>query len=126
MNATERDVRDGGPVVIVPDRLMAQRSQSYHGGFAASMATARSELDALNLEEEVVSPSESSPETPGSPITPSELPTTDNFAFAFDIDGVLIRGGRPLPEAIEAMKMLNGENDYGIRVPYIFLTVRST
>ncbi|KAK0644295.1 HAD-like domain-containing protein [Cercophora newfieldiana] len=61
--------------------------------------------------------------TPPSPITPSIDPyVADNFAFAFDIDGVLIRGGRPIPEAIEAMKVLNGENEFGIQVPYIFLT----
>lgn len=63
-----------------------------------------------------------SPWTPASttlsPITPpvSEDVVADNFAFAFDIDGVLIRGGRPIPEAIEAMKVLNGENKYGITV----------
>jgi ribonucleotide monophosphatase NagD (HAD superfamily) len=28
----------------------------------------------------------------------------------------LIRGGRPIPEAIEAMKVLNGENEYGMKV----------
>lgn len=51
--------------------------------------------------------------TPG---TPLETSTTDGYAFAFDIDGVLIRGGRPIPEAIEAMKVLNGQNEYGIKV----------
>jgi hypothetical protein len=61
--------------------------------------------------------------SPGSPgVTPPETAVTDKYAFAFDIDGVLIRGGRPIPEAIEAMKMLNGENEYGIQVPYIFVT----
>ncbi|KAK3682892.1 HAD-like domain-containing protein [Podospora appendiculata] len=69
--------------------------------------------------------------SPGSPVSPATDPTTpviadpdvvDNFAFAFDIDGVLIRGGKPIPEAIEAMKVLNGENEYGIKIPYIFLT----
>lgn len=79
--------------------------------------------------------------TPVSPVSPSGEPNVaDNFAFAFDIDGVLIRGGRPIPEAIEAMKVLNGENEFGIQVyvyqgprvcswgaltssrPYIFLT----
>lgn len=51
--------------------------------------------------------------------TPTTLPattTTDSYAFAFDIDGVLIRGGRPIPEAIEAMKVLNGQNEYGIKM----------
>jgi ribonucleotide monophosphatase NagD (HAD superfamily) len=41
---------------------------------------------------------------------------TDKFAFAFDIDGVLIRGGRPIPEAVEAMKVLNGKNPHGIKM----------
>ena len=50
------------------------------------------------------------------PRNPNEDVVADNFAFAFDIDGVLVRGGNPIPEAIEAMKMLNGENEYGIRV----------
>ena len=40
----------------------------------------------------------------------------DKYAYAFDIDGVLIRGGKPIPEAIETMKVLNGENQYGIKV----------
>lgn len=57
-----------------------------------------------------------SPATPATPVSPADLPSADSFAFAFDIDGVLIRGGRPIPEAIEAMKMLNGENEYGMRM----------
>jgi HAD superfamily hydrolase (TIGR01456 family) len=56
------------------------------------------------------------------PSTPPLTTVTDKFAFAFDIDGVLIRGGRPIPEAIEAMQVLNGKNDYGIKIPYIFVT----
>lgn len=57
---------------------------------------------------------------PPSPISPAvgndgQL-VADEFVFAFDIDGVLVRGGRALPEAIEAMKVLNGENEFGIRV----------
>ena len=99
---------------------MAQRSQS-HRGFAASLETARNELAAINLEEDLdevamLSPTSSSLETPGSPITPLDIPTTNSFAFAFDIDGVLVRGGRPIPEAVEAMKVLNGENEYGLKV----------
>ncbi len=96
---------------------MHQRSQSHQGSFAASMENARKELDALNLEEEALaSPTSSSPGTPASPITPADMPSADSFAFAFDIDGVLVRGGRPIPEAIETMKYLNGENEYGMRV----------
>ena len=40
----------------------------------------------------------------------------DAYAFAFDIDGVLVKGGAPIPEAVEAMRVLNGENDYGVKV----------
>jgi hypothetical protein len=53
---------------------------------------------------------------PTTPTSPPETKVTDKYAFAFDIDGVLIRGGRPIPEAIEAMRMLNGENEFGIKV----------
>lgn len=117
MTATAKDLQEGGPVVVVPERMMAQRAKSHHGGFAASMENARQELNTMDLEEDpLISPSASTPETPGSPITPAEIPTADSFAFAFDIDGVLIRGGRPLPEAIEAMRMLNGENEWGMKV----------
>ena len=120
MTATERDIREGGPVVVVPERMMAQRSQSHHGGFAASLETARNELEAMDLEEDaMLSPTSSSPETPGTPVspaTPADIPTANSFAFAFDIDGVLIRGGRPIPEAVEVMKVLNGENEYGMKV----------
>lgn len=62
--------------------------------------------------------------TPSAAATPLTRPVSpipdqtvaDDFAYAFDIDGVLVRGGDPIPEAIEAMKVLNGENEYGIRV----------
>lgn len=85
------------------------------------MEVARGELASLNLEEEALaSPTSSTPEEPGSPLTPENVPTADTFAFAFDIDGVLIRGGRPIPEAIEAMKILNGENEYGMKVWVIY------
>jgi hypothetical protein len=60
--------------------------------------------------------SEVGSEDTSTPPTRLETTTTDSYAFAFDIDGVLIRGGRPIPEAIEAMKVLNGQNEYGIKV----------
>jgi hypothetical protein len=117
MTATEKELTSGGPVVVVPERLMRQRSLSHHGGFAESMEAARNELASMNLEEDPFTSSDSStPATPGSPATPAEIPTADSFAFAFDIDGVLVRGGRPIPEAIEAMRLLNGENEYGVKV----------
>lgn len=116
--ATKEDVARGGPVVVMPPRMIIQRAQSYHSTFAEKMETARKELASMNLEDEssTSSAAASSPETPGSPISPDDMPTADSWALAFDIDGVLIRGGRPIPEAIEAMKVLNGENEYGIRM----------
>lgn len=104
--------------LVVPETLMMQPPNPYHSGFAASMETARNELDAMNLEDDVLSssPESCSPATPATPVTPVDAPAVDSFAFAFDIDGVLIRGGRPIPEAIEAMKVLNGKNEYGVKV----------
>lgn len=94
-----------GPTVVVPPQhLMAPSGASE---IASGFETARHRL-------------ESDASSPG--VTPPETAVTDKYAYAFDIDGVLIRGGRPIPEAIEAMKMLNGENEYGIKVPYIFVT----
>lgn len=56
------------------------------------------------------------------PPTPVDTLVTDQYAFAFDIDGVLVRGGKPIPQAVEALKVLNGQNEYGVKVPYIFVT----
>ncbi|KAI9272692.1 HAD-like domain-containing protein [Phascolomyces articulosus] len=45
-----------------------------------------------------------------------------NYAFAFDIDGVLIKGKRTIPEAKRAIRMLNGDNAHGRHVPFVLLT----
>lgn len=45
-----------------------------------------------------------------------------NMAFVFDIDGVLVRGDRLIPEARRALQILNGDNSLGIKIPHIFLT----
>ena len=90
-----------GPIVVVPPKHLMAPSNANE--VATSMEVARHEID------DAVSPS-----TP--PSTPPETPVTDKYAYAFDIDGVLIRGGKPIPEAVEAMKVLNGENQYGIKV----------
>ena len=106
--------------MVVPERLVLQRYQSLYAGLAASMETARDELMDMNLEDETTpplsSPSSSTLDTPESPMTPIDAPSVDSFAFAFDIDGVLIRGGRPIPAAIEAMRALNGGNKYGVKM----------
>lgn len=52
--------------------------------------------------------------TPVSPIGSSSV--ADSFVFAFDIDGVLVRGGQAIEEAVQAMKVLDGENEFGIKV----------
>ncbi|TKX23258.1 hypothetical protein C1H76_4325 [Elsinoe australis] len=96
-----------GPTVVVPPKHLMAPSDAHE--VAAAMEMARHQI------EEYAS-------ADSSPSTPPETSVTDKYAFAFDIDGVLIRGGRPIPEAIEAMKVLNGENAYGIKIPYIFVT----
>jgi hypothetical protein len=106
MEATSEKVKMGPTVVVPPQYLMAPSAGSE---IATGFEAARHHLDASAAQESPV-------------VTPPESSVTDKYAFAFDIDGVLIRGGRPIPEAIEAMKMLNGENEYGIQVPYIFVT----
>ncbi|KAI9318941.1 HAD-like domain-containing protein [Dichotomocladium elegans] len=45
-----------------------------------------------------------------------------DYAFAFDIDGVLIKGKRTIPEARRALQQLNGDNSKGRRVPFVLLT----
>lgn len=101
----------GSPTVVVPPQyLMASSERSRT---VEELALAKQHLDES-------SSGEATPTT-GSPVL-SAVPadgvctTTDKFAFAFDIDGVLIRGGNPIPEAVQAMRMLNGENEYGIKV----------
>ncbi|ORY92158.1 HAD hydrolase [Syncephalastrum racemosum] len=44
------------------------------------------------------------------------------YAFAFDIDGVLIKGSRTIPEARKALRLLNGDNAAKRQVPFILLT----
>ena len=92
-----------GPHVVVPPKQMCSPSDAHET--AAALELAKHRLKNLDSSDGIVTPS-----------TPPETTTTDSYAFAFDIDGVLIRGGRPIPEAIEAMKVLNGQNQYGIKV----------
>ncbi|KAB2578410.1 HAD-superfamily hydrolase subfamily IIA CECR5 [Lasiodiplodia theobromae] len=105
-DATRQDLHDRqGPTVVVPPAHLMASSSSHE--VAAAMDHARQGIDRSST---------------STPETPPETVVTDKFAYAFDIDGVLIRGGQVIPEAVEAMKMLNGENEYGIKVPYIFVT----
>ncbi|KAF3063835.1 putative CDP-alcohol phosphatidyltransferase class-I family protein C22A12.08c [Daldinia childiae] len=122
--------------------LEPQQPTFHRGSFVDEIETARTDLARkLLVGSPATSPSDSetapslspaasatstTPESDAaiSPISPpiDEEFVADSFAFAFDIDGVLVRGGRPIPEAVQAMKVLNGNNKYGVKIPYIFLT----
>ena len=91
-----------GPSVVVPPQHLAQPSDAHETAVALEMAKRRLSRTAVD---EPVS-------TPSTPVTS----TTDAYAFAFDIDGVLVRGGEVIPEAIEAMKVLNGQNQWGVKM----------
>ncbi|EEP79729.1 conserved hypothetical protein [Uncinocarpus reesii 1704] len=103
----------GGPNVIVPPKHLMAKSDAYET--AKAMELAKHHL------EEDISSADTTPRA-ASPVSAQALTTTDRYAFAFDIDGVLVRGGKAIPSAIQALKVLNGENEYGIKVPYIFVT----
>ncbi|EXJ61204.1 uncharacterized protein A1O5_11996 [Cladophialophora psammophila CBS 110553] len=104
----------GGPTVVAPPQHMDVHSHANETARAMEMAKHH-----LAESPPTITPPGSGTTTPDDS---SSLSTTDKYAFAFDIDGVLIKGGKVIPEAIEAMKVLNGQNEYGIKVPYIFVT----
>lgn len=109
IDASRADLFSGPSVLVPPKHLMAS-SNAFES--AKTMEVAKCHLD------EEVSSAETSPRA-ASPVSGQPVTTTDRYAFAFDIDGVLIRGGKAIPAAVEAMKVLNGENEYGVRV-YVF------
>ena len=45
-----------------------------------------------------------------------------SLAIAFDIDGVLKQGPKVLPEAIRTIRMLEGDNPWSRKVPFLFIT----
>ena len=104
MTATREDLVTG-PTVVVPPKHMMAPSNAHE--VAEAMEMAKHHIDQVASGEI-------------SPAAPQPTTTTDAFAYAFDIDGVLIRGGKPIPEAVEAMKVLNGQNEWGIKV-YVIL-----
>ena len=108
ISATSDAISQGPSVVVPPENLDAPGDAHET---AAAMEMAKNRLARLSLGQQV-----------SRPTTPPPSAFTDRYAFAFDIDGVLIRGGKPIPQAVEAMKVLNGKNAYGIKIPYIFVT----
>ncbi|KEY66729.1 hypothetical protein S7711_06776 [Stachybotrys chartarum IBT 7711] len=118
-----------------PSSMTAHNTSEQDAAFLKRVAAARNEIDAMSEGTPGFSSGFSSPsldaddsgrasvDSLGSPITPAvNGPVADSFVYAFDIDGVLVRGGKAIPEAIQAMRVLNGENEYGVKVPHIFLT----
>ena len=98
----------GGPNVVIPPKYLMASSQDCD--LITDIETDKSHSD----EEAISSEEESSSVT--TPLTIPPMTVSDDFALAFDIDGVLIRGGQAIPEAIDAMKYINGENPYGVKV----------
>ena len=97
-----------GNVTVAPVRHLSRPSDARETAHALERAKAHVAEESGEL----------TPDDSTGPTTPEEgaLETTDQYAFAFDIDGVLIKGGEVIPEAIEAMRMLNGQNEYNIKV----------
>ena len=96
-----------GPTVVGPPEQLDGRNGAAE--MALAMALAKHHLADPS---QTPTPPQSTPATPNG----SGLASTDKYAFAFDIDGVLIKGGEVIPQAIEAMRVLNGENEFGIKV----------
>lgn len=100
-----------GNVTVVPARHLSSKSDAHETALALERAKSH-----LAEESDTSTPDGSTGiSTPEEP-EEGALQTTDSYAFAFDIDGVLIKGGEVIPEAIEAMKVLNGQNEYNIKV----------
>lgn len=114
MSATRADLFSGPTVLVPPKHLMA-KSDAFET--AQSIELAKKHLEESTSSSEEATPTSGSPVLKAVPTTQNSASSiTDKYAFAFDIDGVLIRGGRVIPEAIEAMKVLNGENEFGVKV----------
>ncbi|PYH95117.1 HAD-superfamily hydrolase [Aspergillus ellipticus CBS 707.79] len=103
----------GGPNVAIPPKHLMASILSHDTAQEMQMAT--EQLSDISSED-------GSPQVVTSLTEEKPSITADDFALAFDIDGVLMRGGEPIPEAAAALKYINGENPYGVRVPYIFVT----
>lgn len=105
LDADRADLYGGPNVVVPPKYLMAP---SGDGDFIPSVKKTKNHEEAVFSEEEYFQPD--------TPLSTPPMTTSNDFALAFDIDGVLLRGGNPIPEAVDAMKYINGENPFGMRV----------
>lgn len=105
-SVTKEDLANGPAIVVPPNMIDAKGGVAHE--LASAMEHARRGLEGLSAEERDAGEQFK--------IDYVESTTTDKYAFAFDIDGVLIKGGEPIPQAVHAMKMLNGMNNRGIKV----------
>lgn len=71
---------------------------------------------ATSFEEAKLSLDESASDQDFSEVEHPDENTTDKFAIAFDIDGVLMKGGKPLPASVDAMRYINGDNPYKMKM----------
>jgi hypothetical protein len=99
--ATARELAEDAPLIITPDIHKDKPSHAHETALGFEIAKRHMTIVSSGT---------------STPAVAQDTMVTDQYAYAFDIDGVLIRGGNPIPEAIEAMKVLNGENEYGIKV----------
>lgn len=114
MSANREDLF-AGPTVVAPPKHLNMPSTAH--GTAHAMELAKHHLAEASPDTTPgATPDESKESTAATTPEEGDVKTTDKFAFAFDIDGVLIKGGDVIPEAIDAMKYLNGENEYNIKV----------
>ncbi|EPS43203.1 hypothetical protein H072_2807 [Dactylellina haptotyla CBS 200.50] len=114
-NATKTDFLSSSPTLIIASGESPVASSPSSTIIAETIALARDHLDHSNTEELLNFDDDLSDDSQISNVA-------EDYVFGFDIDGVLIRGGHVIPEAKEALRLLNGENEEGIKVPYIFLT----
>ena len=122
LDAHRADLFGGPNVVVPPKELMASEPHDI---------PTQKEMVKNHSDEELSSSAEEVTPRTATPVTrPSTTTPADDFALAFDIDGVLVKGGQAIPEAVDALKYINGENPYGIKVyvlfsfPSLFVTFR--
>lgn len=101
----------------------ASRSDLYNGPIVVDPAenfeeTCDADSTAIGLERAKRSLDETASDSGISEVEAEhpDLGITDKFAIAFDIDGVLVKGGNPLPAASDAMRYINGKNPYGVKM----------
>lgn len=91
-----------GPIVLTPFENLKASSGSHE--------------TATSLEEAKLSLDETTSNKDFSEIEHPDENTTDKFAIAFDIDGVLMKGGKPLPTSVDAMRYINGHNPHKMKM----------